>query len=151
MSEIRVEIKGLDEIRERMRQFPQKWAQVLSFTFRASLLKVWELIPPYPPEPPESTYIRTGTLGRSLGSSEAGGHTGGSPDIFEIDLGQPYSSASFGTRLEYAPYVIGEQEQAQVHQGRWWTMLKLANISKPHILRLFERMRDTVSRWLDGR
>ena len=151
MSDFRIETDGFQEMQERMRRYPQKFQQVLRFTFRAVLIKVWQLVPSYPSEPVDSTYDRTGTLGRSLGSSEAGGTTGGRPDIMEVQMGTKVSSATFGTKLEYAPYVIGPDTQAEIHRERWWTMLKLMKISIPHVIRIFERMTETLTRWLDGK
>lgn len=66
-------------------------------------------LPPYPPAPPASTYVRTGTLGRSI--------TTGVRDAADAILGV------IGTNLDYAPYVIGgPDEQAWMHAGRWWQL-----------------------------
>lgn len=149
MPNIRVEYEGLDEIIERMQRFPRRWHDSLNKTLYAVLFKIWEYVPPYPPPPKTSRYIRTGTLGRSLGSGFRGGRSGMAPGIFEKKIGSRFFSATFGTRLEYAPYVIGE-EQAKVHQGRWWTMAKLAKDATRPVLGLFEAMMRGLARWLEG-
>lgn len=146
-------VEGLDELIVRFRQHPQKFRAALGKTMQASLLKIWELVPPYPEADPESSYVRTGTLGRSLGSSESGGRQSGQPDIYEVKIGAKYSEASFGTRLEYAPHVIGDKdsEQAWMHRGRWWTIPQtLVQKALRPVERLFQIMSEELAKWLDG-
>ena len=152
MADVDIKVEGLDEIRRRFSQSTQKYFDALRVTLGTSLLKIWENVPPYPTANPDSTYIRTMMLAKSLGTTEGGGaSTGGMrPDIYEVKVGPKMSSASFGTRLEYAPYVIGTEEQAQVHRGRWWTILDLAKKSVPGIQRIFEKFVERLARWLDG-
>ena len=152
MSEVRIEVEGLDEIRKRFAQFPNKYRAALYETLKRSLYTLWHNVPPYPEQDPDSTYIRTLLLAKSLGTSEGGGATTGGPkpDIFEVKMGTRMSSATFGTRLKYAPYVIGTHQQAKVHRGRWWTMLTIAKKSIPGIQKLFERFVERLAKWLDG-
>lgn len=147
----RLEVYGLEELAKRMEQWPTRFQKSLRSTLEAALLVVWENIPSYPPKPANSTYRRTGTLGRSLGSSFSGGKSGQQPDIYETkDRGARMVEASFGTRLEYAPHVIGESQSA--YNRHWWTLTKtvLQRIRQP-IQRLFESMADEITRWLDGK
>ena len=146
-----IKVEGLDEIRARFRQFPQVFRSKLEVTLKAALDVIWESVPPYPEPPPESTYRRTGTLGRSLGSNFSGGKGEGQPDIYEVNMGPQMSSASFGTRLGYATHVIGEGTQAPIHAGRWWTMLTIAKRALPKLQKLFERMAQTMAKWLEGK
>ena len=151
MADVSIEVVGLDEIKKRFAQFPNKYRDALRVTLGASLLRIWENVPPYPEANPDSTYTRTGTLGRSLGTNEGGGASAGGPkpDIYEVKMGSQMSSASFGSRLNYAPYVIGTAEQAKVHRGRWWTILDLAKKSIPGIQKLFDRFVERLAKWLD--
>jgi hypothetical protein len=111
-------------------------SKALKGTIEASLLVIKESVLPYPPPPITSTYIRTGTLGRSLGSK---GVTGG---------GKRYS-AEFGTELNYAPYVIG-MAQAWMHKGRWWRLeVEVFNRALPKIYELVETMANNLAKWLD--
>lgn len=61
----------------------------------------------YPPPPPNSTYRRTGTLGRSWT------HT--------VQTSLIAATAIIGNNIPYAPDVQGEGMQAEIHQGRWQT------------------------------
>ena len=79
---IRMEIIGLEELEQRFSKAPEKLDKALTKTMEASLLTLTESVPPYPVR--QSDYVRTGTLGRTLGSSVAGGKGDGKPDIFEV-------------------------------------------------------------------
>jgi hypothetical protein len=138
-------IEGLDELRDRMAQFPGKFQRVIAKTLEASLLKLWENVPPYPPAPASSEYVRTGTLGRTLG---AGGQR---PDIYEVKQEGGFQVASFGTKLGYAPYVIGDNEQAWMHQNRWFVLGDVLNKSVGAIEGLFNAAADEMAKWLDGK
>lgn len=147
-----IEVRGLDELITRMRAFPGKLAQVMAVAMSASLNTFWENVPPYPPPPETSTYRRTGTLGRTLGSSEAGGTSGGQPEIYAIRrFGSGHMEGRFGTRLEYAEYVIGEGTQARMHSGRWWTMKTIAEKAKEKINRIWQDVGNKLAAFLDGR
>lgn len=122
MSQV-AEIKGLNELLKQMTAYPVELVKTVGVAMSASLNVFWENVPPYPQARPESRYRRTGTLGRSLGSDQSGGATSSSPSIYKIKhLGQGDFEGVFGTSLEYAPYVIGDTAQADVHKGRWWQM-----------------------------
>ena len=142
-----VTITGLEELKAKFAKFPQVFQAALMTTMEAVLYKVWEHVPPYPPPPPNSTYRRTGLLGRSIGVSE-GGHKLGKPGIFEIrKRGGAVMSASFGTRLGYAPDVIGESQKAQF-TGRWWTLGGVARMAEAEVIKLFELMARKLAAWL---
>lgn len=145
-----IEVRGLQEIQQRMRAYPAKLSAAIKTTLGAALLALWENVPPYPPEPENSTYTRRVLLGKSLGSSEGGGKAGSQPDIFEVkQLGAEWEG-HFGTNLEYAPYVIGDDTQAEVHQGRWWTIKVIAERANEKIQKLFGVMAERLAAWLDS-
>lgn len=148
---VKIVIEGLDELSARFAQFPDAFQRVMHKTMEASLLHLWGSVPEYPEPPGTSTYTRTGTLGRTLGSSEGGGRSGGKPDIYEVKQGPGYTEGEFGTNLSYAPYVIGDNEQAWMHRGRWWTIATVAERAKDGIERLFQAAAEEMARWLDGR
>ena len=140
-------VEGLDELRAKMEAFPGVFAKGLLTTMQAVLYKVWEKVPPYPKPPPNSTYDRTGTLGRTMGVSQ-GGHRMGKPNILEVrQRGSQMTSASFGTNLEYAPEVIGDR-QDPVHSGRWWTLRGVAVEAEKEVLKLFESFAAKCAAWL---
>ena len=147
----RIEITGLKELRERFAQFPDKFNKAVLKTLEAVLFILSGAVPPYPPRPPDSTYRRTGTLGRKLGSAEAGGATMLPADIWEVhQLGEGSYRAEWGTRLSYAPYVIGTFEQAG-HMGHWWTIAVVARNASPKIAEAFDRMAEVLAKWLEGK
>lgn len=144
---MKIVIEGLEEIRAKLRQYPQQYERAAQKTMDASLLTIQGSVPGYPSPPASSDYIRTGTLGRTLGSG------GGRAEVYEVRSGGGgYIEGEIGTNLEYAPYVIGENTQAWMHQGRWWTfdgtVLKSA---VPKIERLWQIMVEELAKWLDAR
>lgn len=144
-----IEVRGLRELIKRMQAFPQQMEAAAKTTMDAALLTLWENVPEYPDPPQNSTYRRTGTLGRTLGSSEAGGK-GGKPDVYLTrKLGGGNIEGRFGTKLEYAPYVIGDDTQADVHKGRWWTMKTIAENASEKIERLFNTLADKLAAFLE--
>jgi hypothetical protein len=145
-----IEIRGLDELLARMRQFPKKLDASMRVTMQAALLALWENVPAYPPPPDDSTYVRTGTMGRTLGSGEGGGKSGGQPDIYEVrELGSGYEG-HFGTNLDYAPHVIGEETQAK-HMGHWWKISVIKEKAQEKIQGLFKTMGDKMAEFLEGK
>ena len=129
---------------QRMQQYPQKLNQEMERTMKQSLAHVQGSVPPYPPARPDSSYIRTGTLGRSIG-------LGGKAEIYEVNrIGAGYE-ARLGTNLSYAPYVIGPNDQATQHKGRWWTMKTVIEKARPGVERLFEGMAKRLASFLEGR
>jgi len=148
---IKMQVTGLDELQARFSKFPQAYNRNVKLTLRAALLTLWENVPSYPSPPPGSTYERTGTLGRSLGGGEQGGKGFGEPDIYEIaKQGERFMHGDFGTRLKYAPFVIGDYEQAE-RMSYWWTIKDIAIDSKDKIVRLFQQMVRDLARFLDGK
>ena len=120
---------------------------------QGTLLKLWENVPPYPDQDsrPPTDYERTGTLGRTLGISQDGVRQG-QPDIYEVKpSGGGMVEGEFGTNLDYAPYVIGEREQAWMHEPYWWTIRDVADRALEGITRLWEITAEELARYLDGK
>jgi hypothetical protein len=143
-----ITVEGLDPIISRFKEHPRKVNKALRTTMEAALLTLWENVPPYPPQP-DTDYARTGTLGRTLGVGQGGGLEG-FPDIYEVKQHSSFWEASFGTRLEYAPYVIGDPQNEQAsHMSYWWTLpVTVVNRSLAKIQRLFIVMTAELARWL---
>lgn len=146
-SVIEVDDHGLSK---RMAQFPRELEEVSQATMEASLLTLWENVPPYPPPPSDSTYIRTGTHGRKLGSGMGGGKDG-TPSIYESKKIGGGVEGRFGTNLEYSKYVVGDNDQAQIHSGRWYQMKDIANKSRDKIIRLWNTAAEKMARFLEGK
>ena len=147
-----VVVTGLDELIERMQAFPVEMAKIGTLNMNASLAVLHENVPPYADEPQNSSYDRTGTLGRTLGSSESGGASGGTPDIYTVrKLGGGNVEGKFGTRLDYAEKVIGDTTQAAIHRGRWWTMKTIYNASTKKIIQIWQNVANALASFLDGK
>ena len=129
---LKVDLTELEKFVGRVKQIPRWYEQVTRIIMDASLLIVWSEVPPYPAPPPNSSYKRTGTLGRTLGVSGEGGISG-KPDIFGSKRSGREHIGRFGSRLNYAPYVIG-QEQSKAHQGRWWTIREVRDAAEPKVV-----------------
>lgn len=99
-----------------------------------AVLYVHGKVPEYPPPPGESSYTRTGTLGRSITTK-----------VEAIGSG---AVGSIGTAVVYAGYVIDENRQAWMHRGRWWTLQGVVRGSKDAIIGFYQR---AISRLISGR
>lgn len=149
MTEPVIEVRGMRELIRRFKRYPTVLRREMKEGMDVSLMMLWEKVPPYPPEMPSSDY--TGLLGRSLGSSIAGGKMGGKPDIYETKkIGQGYTGR-FGTSIKYAPRVIGDKTQIKPWKGRWWTMSKIADLAKVKILKLWDGIGRDLAKFLDGK
>ena len=146
-----IEIKGDKEILARMAQFPQQLEAAQKVTMDASLTTLWENVPPYPAPPTGSTYTRTGTHGRKLGSGYDGGAGGGKPSIFQSKKVGGGFEGRFGTNNEYSAYVIGDDTQAEVHQGRWYKIGDIAKKSEAKILGLWNTLAEKLAKFIDGK
>lgn len=145
-----IEVRGLKELQERMKRYPEKLKAAMEATTEAALYVLWEKVPSYPPPPETSTYVRTGTLGRTLGSDAGGGKTSGEPDVFEVRDMSGTVEGHFGTNLEYAPYVIGDETQAG-QNAHWWTMNKVAEAAAEKIKSLFATLAEKLAAFLEGK
>jgi hypothetical protein len=142
--------RGLSDLIERMKYYNDKRIAAVNLVMQAALLTLWESVPPYPAPPEGSTYERTGMLGKSLGSGEGGGKVGSSPDIFEVTAGAGgMFEGHFGTNIEYAEYVIGDDTQA-AHMGYWWQMKDVADRATDKIHRLFQDLGTQMANFIEG-
>ena len=137
------------DLLQRMRRYPKKLDDELEDAMDESLTFIHSKVPQYPNEPPGSTYVRTLTLGRSLGVG------GGRANVREVKrLGQGKYEGRFGTNLYYAPYVIGTGEgggkkQAK-HMSHWWTMRNVKERSEQGIQKIFDKMAEKLVKFLGG-
>ena len=147
-------VEGLDELRQRFKHEARNYHRRVRKTLEASLLTVWENVPSYPPKPATSNYVRTGTLGRSLGVSMYGQRTEPGADHYqEIKQGPQMDEATFGTRLYYAPYVVGEGTQTETFRRIGWKTLDgwVLRRVRGKIENLFKIMAAEMIRYLDGK
>ena len=135
------------DLLKRMEKYPRKLDKEMGGTMDKALAHVTGSVPSYPPQNPSSKYARTGTLSRTIGLS-------GPPDIREIKrMGQGKYEGKIGTRLHYAPYVIGEQTQARhvARSANWWTTATILKRALPGIVRLFNGTAERMAKFLDGK
>jgi len=144
-----VEVRGLDELRARFSEYPEVFDQVMQELTKAQLLTLQENIPPYPPKPATSTYVRTGTLGRSLGSSPSGG-AGGKADVFETLKGENFYEARLGSNLFYAGPVIGNP-QASFFAQYWWRLIQVIGRAFQPLLEMAEGAAQQMADFLKGK
>jgi hypothetical protein len=140
-----IEIHGLEEAIQKYQGAPLKLRKAMRATMFTSLDIVHENVKPYPSPPADSPYRRTGTLGRTLGASRGGALTGSKPDIYRVQqTSADNMSGYFGTKLNYAPYVIGGAQddpgQAWMHKSRWWTIDDIAEAAKEKVQAAWERL-----------
>lgn len=144
-----IDVQGLTELLAKMTRFPVELAKSVAVTMAASLNTLWEKVPPYPQQDATSNYRRTGTLGRSLGSSQSGGASGGNPSVYKIrQLGEGNYEGEFGTNLGYAHFVIGEN-QAGMHSSNWWNIKTIAERAADKIEKLWQTLGEKLAAFLD--
>jgi len=143
---IEIKITGLDKIYLLFADMPNKLRKFMRTGMEQSLLVLHENVPPYPPAPATSSYIRTGMLGHSLGSGIAGGKVG-TPTVYSIRSNDAQTVGQFGTNLSYAKYVIDPEEQAYMHKygfknrsSFWWTMNTIKVKSEKKVMQVWERL-----------
>ncbi len=121
---IALQVKGLTEATAKLAKAGAAAAGYqLAQTMDKAMKYVHSQVPPYPPPPPNSTYRRTGLLGRSIAT--------------EVNPLGTSIVGTIGTNVVYAPYVIGEN-QAAIHQGRWWQLEKVVEKLVPDVVKIFE-------------
>ena len=146
---IEIQAPALEKVYERMQKYPEKLDAGMREAMGATLLVMWENVPPYPPEPETSDYTRTGTLGRTLGAGVTGGKAGGKPEIYETKSIGGGVEGRFGTRLNYAPYVIGDGTQAK-HMAHWWTLSVAVEKAQDKITRVWNALGRAMAKWMEG-
>jgi len=130
---VTITIKGLDSLTKKLDRLDKGDYLRPVATAGANLLR--NEMRRYPPAPPQSTYRRTGTLGKSWTQTIMRGGRGGG------------FVAQIGTRLNYAPYVQDRDRQAAVHRGRWQTVQSVAEAKREEVVRFVVQ---AIRRWMRG-
>jgi hypothetical protein len=118
-------LKAFEEVQRSLGRIAQATKNLTSPTGKAlDLLK--SRMQEYPPEPPNSTYERTGTLQSSWGSEMV---------MSGATLGRVFSDDDIAP---YNVYVQDEENQAAIHQDRWQTYQEVADEKGDEVLALFE-------------
>ena len=105
---------------------PKEMEEALRTGLRGAADLIRADIKTYPPAPAGSSYVRTGTLGRSWASK-----------VSKLE-------AIIGNVTAYARYVQGADTQAWMHRGRWRTTAQVAKARTADVQKLLEA---AISRW----
>lgn len=148
MTETYIEIKFTPpDLPQRLSGYSRQLDKEAAHTMKQALYHAQGSVPAYPPAVPESRYVRTYTLGRSVGLGGSG-----QAQIFEVKkLGSASYEGRLGTRVIYAQYVIGENQRPLFKGRGWWTMKTVAERASKGITRLYEQMLDRLAKWIEGR
>lgn len=122
---ISIKIEGLERIGKRLEKIGSIKTELLETTDRA-IKYVHSQVPPYPSMRSGQRYVRTGTLGRSIGT--------------EVRTMGASVVGTIGTNIVYAPWVISSEKQAWMHVGRWWTLQGIMRKARDGIVKIYEDM-----------
>ena len=144
-NEVTIEFDPPDLI-QRMQQYPTALDYEMRDMMNKSMLHIQGSVPSYPQGPPGvDTSQRTGTLGRSLTIQGQG-------NIRRVrKQGRGAYVGEFGTRVFYAPDVIGDGTQGVPWSRYWWTMRTVLRRAIPGMQRLANVTAEKMARYLDGR
>jgi len=117
------EIEGLAEAVDSFLQGNERVGKALLRATLASTKIIRKAMATYPDARPESTYRRTGTLGRRW-HAEA---KMTSDDVLGL----------VGNTVPYAPYVQSYEKQASMHWGTWQTDKQVVNETAEQITEIF--------------
>jgi len=112
---VRMEFKGYNRVRNALRGLASKRKDVSSPIIAEWLKKLRATLKSekYPPKLPNQKYIRTGNLANRWAVQDN----------------------AIINRAKYAGYVVGKGTQAEIHQGRWWTMQDVVNRESPKLVK----------------
>lgn len=131
---MQISFRGHREIAERLERMRAEYPSGIRRAMMEAIYYVHSTVPRYPQKPPESTYRRTGTLGRSINT--------------EVRAVGTDMVAAIGTNVVYAPWVISSEPvagppaagpQAWVHVGRWWTLQRVVEDARGRVDEIIDR------------
>jgi len=100
-----VTIKGLEPLYKKLGVVAA--TKILEPPMARSVYRLQAAVQIYPPKPPESSYIRTGTYGRRW--------------TVKVRSGANGLTGIVGTNVPYAPYVGSRMFQTSAHRRTGWT------------------------------
>lgn len=116
---LRVNVKGLDKLSKDINALTARFPGYAKDATQKALLYVHQEMPDYPPQPPNSRYVRTFTLFRSITTMQ-----GKAPEaLSRVEPRFGSVVGVVGTKLRYAPWVIDKSRQTKSHKSHgWWNL-----------------------------
>lgn len=127
---ITIKIDGIDKLVRKLGKV--EGVNYLRPAMQRAVYRLQARLAQYPAQPPNSTYRRTGTLGRKWTS--------------KVDVGNGIIRGRVGNNTEYAPLVQSYRFQARVHRGRWQTDRYVVDTERRNIERDFKQAIDEALR-----
>lgn len=130
-----IEVRGVNRVRNSLRRLAADTPELIDSDIRDWSQDTRKALKgtKYPAKRPGQTYVRTGRLANSFAVNREG-----------------KASYAIQNRASYAVYVIGDargQNQAWMHEGRWWTMREEIEKRTPELVKKLTR---TLMRLFDG-
>ena len=129
MSNVTIQIKGIDALVQKLGKV--EGTKHLRPPMQRSVYRLQARMAQYPAQRTNSSYRRTGTLGRKWTS--------------KIEQGNGIIRGKVGNNASYAPLVQSYQFQARIHRGLWQTDRYIVDTEYRTIVRDFE---DTIKNTL---
>lgn len=118
---------SLESLQQALAEFPKVAGGQVSQAIEHCLLVLQGAAADYPPAPPGSSYIRTGTLGRLWTSATRVVEQVGAWLMGRVDNATPYG-----------PFVQDPERQAWMHVGRWLTTDKIVEQNLEVVAQILE-------------
>ena len=122
MSNVTIQIKGIDELIRKLGR--AEGMKHLRAPMQRAVYRLQARMAQYPAQRPNSSYRRTGTLGRKWTS--------------KIEQSNGIIRGKVGNNASYAPLVQSYQLQARIHRGLWQTDRYVVDTEYRTIVRDFE-------------
>jgi hypothetical protein len=135
--EMTIKLLGAEEYSRALRARPGIVHRHFIKATKKSVMELNKRANKYPPASPTSTYIRTGTLGKRWTT------------LVNAQLGNVRGQVRNFT--PYGPYVMGTEDQAWMHQGRWKTEIMILEEAEERIIGFFEHELKMIVRDLERR
>jgi len=129
MSNVSIQIKGIDTLIQKLGKV--EGTKHLRQPMQRAVYRLQGRMAQYPAQRTNSSYRRTGTLGRKWTS--------------KIEQGNGIIRGKVGNNASYAPLVQSYQFQARIHRGLWQTDRYIVDTEYRTIVRDFE---DTIKNTL---
>lgn len=120
---VTIQIDGIDKIVRKLGKV--EGVSKLRPAMQRAVYRLQARMAQYPAVPPNSTYKRTGTLGRKWTN--------------KVEVASGIIRGKVGNNTEYAPLVQSYRFQARQHRNRWQTDAYVMETERRNIVRDFEQ------------